>query len=73
MLPPRPHTWGTGFASRVGVGTGVDHARLGDCWVVRHTQIPTLRMVLKPIPTTANWVLELQWHQVPTGQPGLGY
>ena len=50
MLPPRPHTWGTGFASRVGVGTGVDHARLGDCWVVRHTQRPALRMVLKPIP-----------------------
>ena len=24
MLPPRPHTWGTGFASRVGVGTGVE-------------------------------------------------
>ena len=50
MLPPRPHTWGTGFASRVGVGTGVDHARRGDCWVVRHTQRPALRLVLKPIP-----------------------
>ena len=47
--PTAPHM---GYRFRIARGgrTGADHARLGDCWVVRHTQIPTLRMVLKPIP-----------------------
>ena len=47
---PHGPTHGVPVSHRVGVGTGVDHTRLGDCWVVRHTQRPALRMVLKPIP-----------------------
>lgn len=32
------------------VGTGVDHAQVGDCWVALLKERPPLRMGLKPIP-----------------------
>ena len=50
MRYPHGPTHGVQVWHRAWGWMGVDHARVGDCWVVLHTKRPALRMVIKPIP-----------------------
>ena len=71
VLPSRPRTWGTGFASCRPVGTGDDHAQVADCWVVPLKERPPLRMGLKPVPPLRTVCMSSNGTRCPLDSRGL--